>query len=126
MRTSVPITTRTGLAVLDLYADVYETRHDLRPPLGYRAFRLALGPVLMVPETFDVPDGHGDKVLLCDTVGNGHPAIVFTGDDETAYCDCCISITGCWTRDVREALPGRGLKVVLEPANTSTVSLYLA
>ncbi|MFE7963471.1 hypothetical protein ACFU0X_10515 [Streptomyces cellulosae] len=125
MRTSVPITTRTGLDVLALYADVYATRHDLRPPTGYRAFRLGLGPVLMVPEGFEIPPNEDNNVRVVDTIGNGHPAISFSGDEETAYCACCVTITGCWTRDVRAALPEHGLKVVLEPANFSTVSLYL-
>ncbi|MGY1548380.1 hypothetical protein [Streptomyces sp. MN6] len=124
MRTALPITTSTALAVLDLYVEVYAARHGLTPPTGHKAFRLGLGPVLMLPEAFDVPDAHSSKIYRCDTLGNGHPAIAFSGDEETSYCDC-LSIGKCWTRDVRDRLPERGLKVTLEPENFATVGLYL-
>lgn len=124
MRTTLPVTPATGLAVLDLYVEVYAARHGLTPPTGHKAFRLGLGPVLMLPEAFDVPDAHSGKVYRCDTLGNGHPAISSSGDEETSYCEC-LSIGECWTADVRRLLPERGLKVVLEPANTSSVGLYL-
>jgi len=122
VRTTQPITPATGLAVLDLYVKVYADRHGLTPPTGDKAFRLGIGPVLMVPDTIDAP-AHSDKTVTCDTLGNGHLAIAFSGDEETSYCDC-LSIGACWTADVRRLLPQHGLTVMLEPADFATVGLY--
>lgn len=123
MTRSTHVSASDARAVLDLYAEVHGDKTGYIVPTGHDAYRRALGPVLMVPDAMsDAIIGQADKVLINDTMGNGHPAIVLEG--ETAFCSCCDEIAGCWTTAVQEAADERGMPISLQPYAPWAVGIY--